>query len=107
MTEWKSFGSFAVCYLGMPEETMPLYSSDKKWQNKAARIKDFIMYMGNFGHNRGNRTLPESSMLKRRMHSLGLYTSDSIQQFRIFPLDSVKVWLRIICGGLSTIFHKS
>ena len=56
---------------------------------------------------RENSTLSKTSVLKRKVHSLGLYTSDGIQQFRIFPIDSVKVWLRIICGGVSTIFHKS
>ena len=31
MSEWRAFGAFAVDYLGMPSEAMPMYSSDKKW----------------------------------------------------------------------------
>jgi len=48
-TEWKAFAAFAVDYLGMPSDTMPLYSSDAKWKRKAKRICSFIMGVGNMG----------------------------------------------------------
>ena len=38
MSEWKAFGAFAVEYLGMPVEAMPMYSSDKRWSRKADKI---------------------------------------------------------------------
>lgn len=38
MSEWKAFGTFAVDYLGMPSETMPMYSADAKWKRKADKI---------------------------------------------------------------------
>ena len=40
-SEWKAFGAFAVEYLGMDAESMPLYSPDKKWKRKADRICKF------------------------------------------------------------------
>mgnify|MGYP007016824113 CR=1 FL=1 len=31
MSEWKAFGAYAVEFLGMPVEALPLYSADAKW----------------------------------------------------------------------------
>ena len=50
MTEWKAFGALAVEYLGMPVETMPFY--DARYKTKGERILEFVMNVGNFGHNR-------------------------------------------------------
>ena len=46
MNEWKAFASLAVEYLGMPVESMPLYSDNRKWIVKANRIKMFIFNSG-------------------------------------------------------------
>ena len=62
MKEWKSFGAFAVEYLGMPAEAMPFLDVrgkiddercevDKRLKRKADRILAFVMESGNFGHN--------------------------------------------------------
>ena len=106
MREWKTFAALAVVILGMPVEVMPLFSSEKKWQRKAERIKNYIMESGNFGHNRDNDTKFNTSLFSRKMKSLGLYTLDCVKQFRIFPLDSIKVWSRMICNGLTTLVAK-
>lgn len=46
MSEWMAFGALAVEYLGMPIETMPLYSEDKKWSKKSGKIVTFILKGG-------------------------------------------------------------
>ena len=51
MSEWRAFGSFAVEWLGMPVEAMPLHSNDEKWGHKARRIASIVMEVGNMGHN--------------------------------------------------------
>lgn len=51
MPEWKGFAAFAVEYLGMPVEAMPLYSSAPKYQRKANRICRLVLDTGNMGHN--------------------------------------------------------
>ena len=51
MSEWKTFAAFAVDYLGMSAEVMPLYSADKKWKRKGDQMCKFVMKVGNFGHN--------------------------------------------------------
>ena len=51
MSEWRAFGSFAVEWLGMPAEAMPLYSDEGKWNKKARKIVSIVIETGNMGHN--------------------------------------------------------
>ena len=50
-SEWKAFAAYAVDYLGMLEEAMPLYENKSKWHRKANKLNMFILKSGNFGHN--------------------------------------------------------
>lgn len=52
MTEWKTFATFAVEWLGMPEEAMPFYSAVSRFTSKAERVCKLILEAGNFGHNK-------------------------------------------------------
>ena len=98
MTEWKAFAALAVDYLGMPVETVPLYSSDKYWKRKALRIKNYIFKTGNFGHNRDDR-FRKGSAFGKKIGSLKRYTVDTVRHFFVFPLDSVRVWCRMVISG--------
>ena len=51
MPEWKGFASFAVNYLGMPDDAMPLYMDTPRYRRKADRICRLILRTGNMGHN--------------------------------------------------------
>ena len=51
MSEWRAFGAFAVKWLGMPAEAMPLYSDEGKWNKKARKIVSIVIETGNMGHN--------------------------------------------------------
>lgn len=44
---WKAFAAFVVGYLGMPEDTIPMYDSWLK--SKADKIMRVVMEVGNFG----------------------------------------------------------
>ncbi|SDG62635.1 Uncharacterised nucleotidyltransferase [Prevotella communis] len=98
-TEWKAFGAFAVDYLGMPKEAMPLYSSERKWSRKADRICAFIMEVGNFGHNRDN-SYDKYPYFVRKAFSMGRRFGDLIRHARIFPLDSLRFFPKIMYDGL-------
>lgn len=50
--EWTAFAAFAVGYLGMPVEAMPLYEKSEKYRRKARKICDLVIETGNFGHNK-------------------------------------------------------
>ena len=102
MTEWKAFGAFAVDYLGMSVEAMPLYSSDKKWKRKASRICAFIIEVGNFGHNRDKSYFGKYPYLIRKAISFGRRVGDLYRHARIFPLDSVRFLPRIVINGVQS-----
>ena len=104
MTEWKTFAAIAVGYLGIKEEVMPLHSADSCWEKKASRILDYIIQNGNMGHNHER---PNNSGVARDIDSLHRYTSEALQHLRVFPLDAVKVWCRMVCKGINNSFDRA
>lgn len=102
-TEWKAFASLSVEWLGMPAEAMPFYSVSGRWSRKANRLISFILKTGNFGHNRESENHNEASSFRRNVHSLLRYTCDAFTHLFIFPIDSLKVWFRMVTRGISEI----
>lgn len=99
MTEWKAFAALAVDYLGMPIEAMPFYSDDKKWKRKAARVMEFVLETGNFGHNRDYSYQKKYPYIIYKAISFWKHLKDGSFFFSIFPLDSIKVtWRRMVVG---------
>lgn len=101
MSEWKAFGAFAVKYLGMPEEAMPLYDGGNCWKRKAKRILSFILMSGNFGHNRDN-TFRSKPFLIRKAYSMCRRIGDVFNHARIFPLDSMRFLPSILMNGVKS-----
>ena len=99
MSEWKAFAAFAVNWLGMPAESMPLYDMDEKWKRKAERICRFVLEVGNFGHKQ-RRDYSGMSYLKRKFVSVWGRLSDMLRHFRIFPLDSIRFFGGVLRSGL-------
>lgn len=100
MSEWKAFASFAVDYLDMPVEAMPLYSNEKRWKRKASLIKAFVMKVGNLGHNRDTSYFKKYPFLIRKTISMEQRIGDLIRHSRIFPLDSVRFFPKIMFDGV-------
>ena len=100
ISEWRAFGAFAVKYIGMPVEAMPLYSSEDKWKRKADRICSFILKVGNMGHNRDMSYFEKYPYLIRKVCSMGRRCGDLMRHARIFPLDSLRFFPRIMWNGV-------
>lgn len=101
MSEWHAFASLAVESLGMPAEAMPFYSPAKCLRKKAKRILSYILETGNFGHNKETKNYSKnSSYFIRKLISLWGHTKDDIKLFCIFPIDSMRVWSRMITKGI-------
>lgn len=100
MSEWRSFGAYAVDYLGMPKEAMPLYNDGKGWSRKANIINKFILSVGNMGHNRDNRYYGTKSFIIRKVFSFGRRLLDICNHILIFPLDSIRFFPSILYNGL-------
>lgn len=105
--EWKAFAVFLVIFLGMPQDMMPLYSDKKKWAAKAERIMDFVIKVGNFGHNRNIDCVGDQSFFARKIRSLSYRTLDCARHFMIFPKSAISVWLYMLRTGFTVAFRNS
>lgn len=107
VSEWKAFASLAVDVLGMPSEAMPFYTASRKWRKKANSILDYIMTVGNFGHNRDNGFRTQHPFLKRKWIAFCYKMNDFICHFEMFPLDSIKVFVTELKSGVVyTLRHE-
>lgn len=100
MSEWKVLAAFAVKYLGMPVEAMPLYSEDAKWKRKADRICSFIMEVGNFGHN---REVEWGNPFKRRSMLIWHRIIDTVRLSFVFSVDAPKFLTNYACDGMRNV----
>jgi len=105
VSEWKAFGALAIEYLGFPKDSMPLLDvrskkEDVRWRKKADRIMEFILKSGNMGHNRDMSHFSKYPYLIRKCVSMGRRISDLINHTRIFPLDSLRFFPRIMFNGV-------
>ena len=100
MSEWKVFGAFAVEYLGMPLEAMPLLNENDNLRKKAARICSFVMEVGNFGHNRDTSYYSKYPFLVRKAISMGWRIGDLFRHAHIFPLDSIRFFPKLMFDGV-------
>lgn len=99
MTEWKTFAAFAVDFLGMPVDAMPFYSNSERWKRKAARIMNFLLSSSNLEDNRDSGYMRYPYLI-RKCISLGRRIGDLINHARIFPLDSLRFFPRIMFNGV-------
>lgn len=104
MTEWKAFAAFAVEYLGMPGDAMPLLNSSnvqefKKFKRKADNICKFVLEVGNFGHKQ-RRDYSGMSYITKKFISFWGRLGDMFRHFKIFPWDSIRFMGGILRSGL-------
>ncbi len=100
MDAWKAFGAYAVYYLGMPIEAMPFYSSDTRWHRKAKRINDFVMRVGNMGHNRDKGNYCKSPYIIRKVFSMLRRLGDLINHAMLLPVDSLRYFPYMCFNGI-------
>ncbi len=103
-SEWKSFAAFAVNYLGMPSVAMPLYSSEGKWHKKAEYIADYVLKVGNFGHNQGIEGYKGSSVFRRKLDTMKRGAGYAMRHFYIFPAHSLESFGYMLKLGISKVF---
>ena len=105
VSEWKAFYNLASRYLGMPDFGSRLMVHDSRFDKKADRIMEFILKSGNMGHKRGSWLMEHDSWLSRqyvvrKAFSMGRRIGDLINHARIFPLDSLRFFPRIMFNGI-------
>lgn len=100
MTEWKAFYALASKYLGMPDIDSGFMCHDSRFDKKADRIMEFILKSGNMGHNRDMGHFSKKPYIIRKCVSMGRRVGDLINHARIFPLDSLRIFPRIMWNGV-------
>ena len=104
VSEWKAFGALAIEYLGFPKGSMPLLDVgvdlNANLKRKADRIMKFILKSGNMDHNRDMSHFSKYPYLIRKCVSMGRRIGDLINHARIFPLDSLRFFPRIMFNGV-------
>lgn len=100
MQEWKAFASYAVDYLGMPKEAMPLYDDSAKWKSKAEKIQSFIVKSGNFGHNEDGSYFSKYPFLVRKSVSMFKRLGALLQHAQIFPMRTIIYLPHVVATGL-------
>lgn len=100
VSEWKAFYNLASRYLGMPDFGLMLMVHDSRFDKKADRIMEFILKSGNMGHNRDMSHFSKYPYLIRKCISMGRRIGDLINHARIFPLDSLWFFPRIMFNGV-------
>lgn len=96
VSEWKAFAAFAVDWLGMPVEAMPLYSSDASWSRKAKRICRVVMEAGNFGHNKDNSYRSRYPLLVEKSITFFRRLVEYMWLFSIFPADAQRFFVTYV-----------
>jgi len=103
MSEWKAFAAFAVKWLGMPVEAMPLFEDNDNHNanldKKADKICKFVLEVGNFGHKQ-RRDYKGMSYLRRKFVSVLGRLSDMLRHFQLFPKDSIVFFGGVLRSGL-------
>lgn len=100
VSEWKAFYNLASRYLGMPDLNARLMAKDSRFDKKADKIMEFILKAGNMGHNRDMSHFSKYPYLIRKCVSMGRRIGDLINHARIFPLDSLRFFPRIMFYGV-------
>lgn len=105
-SQWKGFGAFAVDFLGMPVEAMPLYSPEKKWSGKANKICSFVLEVGNFGRNVDNTYYAKYPLLVRKTISMWKRISAIIRHATIFPWHTFRFLPHVIYTGFKATIEN-
>ena len=102
MSEWKAFYALASVFLGMPDlvNGFGIMVHDSRYDKKADRIMEFVLKAGNMGHNRDMSHFSKYPYLIRKCVSMGRRIGDLINHARIFPLDSLRFFPRIMWNGV-------
>ena len=95
---WKVLASLAVNELGMPEDAMPFYVSEK-YVNKSRKLLEKVLESGNFGHNKDLSYRTKYSGLTYKAVSFWRRLCDFSSFSFIFPIDAPRFFV-------SYLFHK-
>lgn len=96
MTEWRTFGVFAVDYLGMPKEAMPLFKSASSYKKKAKIICKLILETGSFGYNKDESYRLTSTKIMIYFITLWRRFKEFARLTTIFPCNAPRFFVNYV-----------
>lgn len=96
VSEWKAFAAFAVEFLGMSPEAIPLFERGRIWSRRAGRICQIVLEAGNFGHNKDNSYRSKYPRMIEKIITLFRRFGEYVRLFAIFPLDSPRFFVTYV-----------
>ena len=96
VSEWKAFGAFAVEWLGVSADAMPLFESGRSWSNKAERICRLVLESGNFGHNKNNSYRSKYPLLVEKSITFFRRLGEYVRLFFVFPADAPRFFVTYV-----------
>ena len=118
LSEWRAFGAFAVEYLGMPKEAMPMFEDNEnedenekgfgfrfqdsgfklspRLRRQAKRICRVVLDAGNFGHNKDNSYRSKYPRIVEKSITFFRRLGEYARLFAIFPLDAPKFFVTYV-----------
>lgn len=106
VSEWKAFGAFAVEYLGLPAEALPLLATGGLWSRKAKRICRVVLDAGNFGHNKDNSYRSRYPLLVEKSITFSRRIVEYVQLFSIFPADAPRFFVTYVGRRVKRLFNE-
>ncbi len=101
VSEWRVFASLAVNTLGLQASYMPLYRESKIYSRKAERVLALVMRKGSFGRKVYTSDTKSTSVLRRKLITIGRQLKESVSFLTIFPLDSFRFLVFFFVEGIS------
>lgn len=105
MTEWKTFGTFAVEWLGMQEDAMPFYSNDTQFKRKARRICTLVFESGNLGHNKDTSYRSRYSKVVGGIITFLRRFGEFLRVTTIFPCNAPTFFVSYILGRIRHLYN--
>lgn len=104
LSEWKTFGCFAVNYLGLPREAMPFY--EECYSKRSEKVLSYILETGSFGHNKDISYQRKQKGVLRKVTTFSRQVKDSCRLACIFPKDAPLFLCRYFVNGIRVAFVK-
>ena len=101
--EWKAFASFAVEYLAMPVEAMPLYEKSEKYNRKARRICNLVIETGNFGHNKDESYRAKVGRVKSFFITFWRRLKEFVRLTTIFPSHAPRFFVNYVLTRVKVV----
>ena len=101
--EWKAFAVFAVEYLGMPVEAMPLYEKSEKYRRKARKICDLVIEIGNFGHNKDESYRAKAGRVKSFFITFWRRLKEFVRLATIFPQHAPRFFVNYVITRIKVV----